>query len=374
MPPMRPSPERAARSFDFRDQQRRSRRATVALVAAFTAMIVAIGVMVGLIAAALLAAQEGMDAYWTDRFDPAVFGAVSVAVVALIALTSLLRMVTLGGDGAKIAKSLGGTEITEETANPYHRRYLNVVEEMAIASGLPRPRAFVIKHEQGINAFAAGSSPDRAAIGMTHGALARLDREELAGVVAHEMAHIANADTRLNTRLLAMVFGLVALYTIGRIALRSFALRGGRRSGNDNNGGGMVVVVAVSAALMLLGALGVLGGRILQAMVSRRREYLADATAVQFTRNPTGIANALKKIGAAAAGGRVANGHAEEARHMFFASLNTPLLGLLSTHPPLVSRIRALDPAFNPERDPVWNADEKSLLREARAEFAGPWG
>lgn len=370
------SPERPARSFNFREQQQRSRNATILLVIAFMVMITLIGGAVGAIAAMVLAAEAQGAEFIGSAFDPLVFLAVAGGVIVVIALVALFRIATLGGDGAKVAKALGGTEITEDSTNPYHRRYFNVVEEMTIAAGLPRPRIFVIKHENGINAFAAGSRPDKAAIGMTHGALARLNREEIAGVVAHEMAHIANADTRLNTRLMGMVFGLVALYTTGRVVLRSMTLSRHRGGGGGNrNSGGLPVMIAIAIALLVLGAIGVFGGRVLQAMVSRRREYLADATAVQFTRNPSGIANALKKIGATPIGARVANGHAEEARHMFFASLNTPMFGgLLATHPPLIARIRALEPDFDPERDRIWNADEKAIMRDARAEFAGPWG
>ncbi|MEX2450388.1 MAG: M48 family metalloprotease, partial [Rhodospirillales bacterium] len=233
----------------------------------------------------------------------------------------------------------------------------------------PPPRAFVIKNEKGINAFAAGADPARAAIGVTHGALAKLNREELSGVVAHEIAHIAHQDTRLNTRLMAMVFGLVVLFWMGRAVMRSFIFLPRRR---DNRTA--LPAMAVAIALIALGALGVLGGRILQSAVSRRREALADAGGVQFTRNPRGLANALKKIGASADGSRIGNAHAEEARHLFFAEAAGNFAGLFATHPPLVERIRVLEPSFDPQSDPIWRMDDKAILREARAELQlGPW-
>jgi Zn-dependent protease with chaperone function len=356
-------------SFDFRAQQERSRRMSFVLVALFVVMVAVIAGILGTLASLFLLEEQigGPDEL---RVVPELALGVSLVVMAIIFAISFFKIASLGSDGARVAQSLGAEEVTEDTQNPFKKRYLNVIEEMSIAAGLPRPRAFVVKHEQGINAFAAGGSPEKAAIGVTHGALAKLNRDELAGVVAHEMAHIANLDTRLNVRLMGMVFGLVALYTIGRVVLRSAALsRGGNR---DNRGA--APMLAIGLAMVVLGSLGVLGGRILQSAVSRKREYLADATGVQFTRNPQGLANALKKIGATAAGSHVDNGHAEEARHMFFAQATGSFVGLFSTHPPLDQRIRALDPRFDPKTDPIYVKDDKQILRETRHELVGPWG
>lgn len=357
-----------AATFDFRTQQERTRRSSALLVLFFVVLVVAISLAVGL----LLALFIGTDEVYAPEeivFEPSVvIGGTVFAAVAIIGV-ALVRIISFAGDGARVARALGAEEVTADTQNPFKKRYLNVVEEMAIAAGLPRPRAFVIKHEQGINAFAAGSSPDRAAVGVTHGALAKLNRQELAGVVAHEMAHIANLDTRLNMRLMGMVFGLVVLYTLGRGIMRSFIFIPRRR---DNRA--LPVVLALGLGLIVLGLLGVLAGRILQSAISRRREYLADATGVQFTRNPAGLANALKKIGATTAGSQMGNSHTEEARHMFFASATSSLGGLFATHPPLIDRIRALEPHFDPASDPIWAKDDKSILRETRSEVVGPWG
>lgn len=350
-------------AFDFRAAQESARRATTLLVLGFTAMVLAIAAAIGVLGAAALE-SEAVAARGLAAVDPATVLGIAAAAVAGILAVALIRGAMLGRDGAKVALTLGGVEVTEDTANPYQRRYLNVVHEMAIAAGMPPPRAFVIKNEKGINAFAAGGDPTRAAVGVTHGALAKLNREELSGVIAHEIAHIAHRDTLLNTRLMAMVFGLVVLFWMGRALMRTFIFMPRRR---DNRT--MLPVMALAVALIVLGALGVLGGRILQSAVSRRREALADAGGVQFTRNPRGLANALKKIGASADGSRIGNAHAEEARHMFFAEAAGGLAGLFATHPPLVARIRALDPAFDPESDPIWRMDDKAILREARAEL-----
>jgi Zn-dependent protease with chaperone function len=356
-------------TFDFRAQQERTRWHTVLLVLLFVAMAAVISGAIGVVAAVVLASELGEPGEL--RVDPAIVVMAGGLVIVFILAVALVRIATFGGDGARVAQSLGAEEVTEDTANPYKRRYLNIVEEMAIAASLPRPRAFVLKHEQGINAFAAGNDPSRAAVGVTHGALAKLSREELAGVVAHEMAHIANLDTRLNMRLMGMVFGLVILYVLGRGMLRSslFMRGGGRRDGRT-----VALAVALGVTMAVLGSLGVLAGRVLQSTISRRREYLADATGVQFTRNPAGLANALKKIGGTQSGSRVHNADAEEARHMFFAAATGSFAGLFATHPPLVDRIRALEPDFDPGTDPVWAKDDRAVLRETHAELAGPWG
>jgi Zn-dependent protease with chaperone function len=366
-----------AAAFDFKAQQADTRRDTVFFVLAFVAMAAAISLVVGVIAGFVLAPErthppaatmpEAPMAPLALGIDPMLVAGAAGITMATIVGVAIVRLIAFSGDGAKVARAFGAEEVTEETRNPYKRRYLNVIEEMAIAASLPRPRAFVLKHEDGINAFAAGHDPARAAIGVTHGALAKLTRQELAGVVAHEMAHIRNRDTRLDMRLMAMVYGLVALYVLGRGLLGSMAFR--RRRSNARAGAPLLLI---GLALFALGLLGALFGRLLQSAVSRRREYLADATAVEFTRNPVGLANALKKIGAIQAGSRVHNTHAEEARHMFFAQASASVAGLFATHPPLADRIRALEPGFEPDTDETWAKGDKSILWESRKDL-GPW-
>ena len=206
---------------------------------------------------------------------------------------------------------------------------------MSIASGVPMPRIYVLDDE-GINAFAAGHSPSDAAIAVTHGCLTTLSRDELQGVLGHEFSHLLNGDMRLNLRLMGIIFGILSLTVIGRILLFS-------RSG-DSRGRNPMVLFGI--ALVVIGAIGALFARVIQAALSRQRESLADASSVQFTRNPAGLSSALQKIGAI--GSRIDSPHASEASHMFFANgISAPLLGMLATHPPLADRIRAIDPGWD---------------------------
>lgn len=237
-----------------------------------------------------------------------------------------------------VAQALGGVRVERDSRDPLRRRLFNVVEEMAIASGVPLPEVYVLEHEAGINAFAAGHRPANAAVAVTRGALEKLNRAELQGVIAHEFGHILNGDMRLNTRLIGLVFGLMVVALIGRTILRY----GPRRS---RKGGALLALAAF--VVMVLGYLGVFLGRILQAAVSRHRESLADASAVQFTRDPLGLKGALVKIGAFGLGSRLSSPQVDEVAHLLFAP---GMARLFATHPPLVSRIKALDPGFH-ERD-----------------------
>lgn len=270
------------------------------------------------------------------------FGLVAAAVATVIVLTSVWKIVTMGGDGAKVARALGATDINEVSGDPLVTRYKNIVEEVALGASMQIPQIFVLENEPGINAFAAGSSPDNAAIAVTRGALTILNREELSAVVAHEFAHIRNLDMRLNLRVIGLIHGLMALYVVGRILMHSGG-RGGR------NGGAQLALLGI--ALILLGLLGAFMGKVMQAAISRQREYLADADATRYTGDPDALAGALKKIGSLSQKGanKTVHDELEEARHMMFAELSNKMSGLLSTHPPLVKRIQALDPGFNPD-------------------------
>jgi Zn-dependent protease with chaperone function len=247
-----------------------------------------------------------------------------------------------------VAQGLGGTLVSHDARDPGRRKLVNVVEEMAIASGVPVPEIYLLEREPGINAFAAGFTPGDAAIGVTRGCVERLDRDELQGVIAHEFSHILKGDMRLNMRLMGILFGILLIGVVGEGLLRS-TFRGRRVrhvSSRRRGGGGGLAVVAVGAALMLIGYIGVFFGRLIKAGVSRQREFLADASAVQFTRHPEGIAGALKKIGGFAEGSRVHAHRAEEVSHMLFGARKPSFTSLLATHPPLVERIRAIDSTF----------------------------
>src|SRR5688572_7945714 len=228
------------------------------------------------------------DTQGQDATGPAVLAGVITLLV--IGGASLFKTLSLRAGGGVVARSLGGTRIERGTRDPALRRLHNVVEEMTIASGVTMPEVYVLESEDGINAFAAGNTPADAAIAVTRGAITRLNREELQGVIAHEFSHVLNGDMRLNSKLLGWVFGLLAV----AIAMRIFLQGAGGRSSRRDGKGGALILVAV--AIMAIGYLGVFVGRLLQAAVSRHREKLADASAVQFTRNPQGLVGALLKI------------------------------------------------------------------------------
>lgn len=305
--------------------------------------------LVLLFGAAVLAIIATVYAVVHVALGPGLGGAIDPGLLLIVALgTSLVvmagsafRTLQMRQGGAKVAEMLGGRQVKPNTTDEAERRLVNVVEEMAIAAGTPVPAIFVLDQEDGINAFAAGYTLDDAAIAVTRGTLVQLNRDELQGVIAHEFSHVLNGDMRINIRLIGLLFGILLLAVVGRTLLYSGS-RGGR-SRRDNQGG---QIALVGLALIVVGYIGVFFGKLIQAAVSRQREYLADAAAVQFTRNPDGIAGALKKIGAA--GSRIHNPHAQEASHLFFATgLKSSMVGLLATHPRLPERIRRIDPAFD---------------------------
>ncbi len=240
----------------------------------------------------------------------------------------------------KVARDLGGVLVEADANDPLRRRLYNVVEEIALASGTSVPEIYVLEQESGINAFAAGFSPADAAVAVTRGALEKLNRGELQGVIAHEFSHIFNGDMRLNIRLMGALFGILVLSLIGRRVLHGSYYVG--RSKNSN--GGAIVLVAV--AVTLVGYIGLFFGRWIKSAVSRQREYLADASAVQFTRDPDGIAGALKKI-AIYSDASYLNVETEEVSHMLFG--NGEKMSMFSTHPPLNKRIQRIDKSFKPD-------------------------
>ena len=260
--------------------------------------------------------------------------------LAVMGLASLYRAATIARGGGQVARLLGATEVSGEGADPLQRRLVNVVEEMALAAGLPVPEIYILEQEAGINAFAAGMSPTNAAITVTRGALERLDRAELQGVIAHEFSHVLNGDMRLNQQLMGLSFGILVLSIAGRWLLRS-----ARYTRRDKNGG-QAAALMIGVALVIIGAIGVLCSRLIKAAVARQRERLADASAVQFTREPDGLAGALKKI--AGYGARIESVDTEEVAHMLFERSSSAFTGWFATHPPLLERIRALEPNFDP--------------------------
>jgi Zn-dependent protease with chaperone function len=343
--------------MDYFQNQDVARKKTGLLVFFFVTAVILIILSVYVAIAAVLGSAEPASADETvsavgSLWNPELFGAVALGTTALIAGGSLYKVAALSGGGHTVAELLGGRLLHPDQANLEERRVLNVVEEMAIASGMPVPPVYLLENEPAINAFAAGHTTDDAVIAVTSGTVKGLTRDELQGVIGHEFSHILNGDMRLNIRLMGVLFGILIIGLTGWVIFRSSMGGGYVRLGarDDDDRKGFNPLPLIGLALYVIGYVGVFFGNLIKAAVSRQREFLADASAVQFTRNPDGLAGALKKIGALDAGSRIGDPHAEEASHMFFgeavSGLNE-LFGLLATHPPLVERIRRLDPSFN---------------------------
>jgi Zn-dependent protease with chaperone function len=327
--------------FEHQDRARRqSRRLTLLFILAVITIVAAIdGVL--LLVAGMGVREPGAEPLSLGALAqanlPLLTGG-AVTTLLVIGLASLFKITSLRSGGGQVARQLGGTLVDSDPRDASRRRLRNVVEEIALASGVPVPEIYVLEQESGINAFAAGYAPADAAVAVTRGALEKLDRNELQGVIAHEFSHILNGDMRINIRLMGALFGILLLALIGRRVM--VHARFGR---SDKNG---AAVVLVAFGLMAIGYIGLFFGRWIKAALSRQREYLADASAVQFTRDPDGIGGALKKI-AVYSDGSYLNADAEEVSHMLFGS-GRPM-ALLSTHPPLNDRIARVDPNFRPE-------------------------
>jgi len=291
-----------------------------------------------------------------DWLQPKLFLATSGTALVVILGTSWWRISELAKGGAFVAQSLGARPVSPHTKDLAERRYLNIVEEMSLAAGLPMPACFVVDHDTTINAFAAGNNPQDAAVAVTRGSLTYLNRDELQGVIAHEFSHIGNGDMKLNLRIIGSIAGLTALSQLGYIMMRLM------QHADDKDSAKVAIPVALAGLIVfLLGLGGVFFARIIQASVSRQREYLADASAVQFTRNPEGLAGALKKIAGLKGGQREASTSELETQHLFFSSTGGFMEFIFSSHPPIGDRIRRLLPAFDgviPDVELVGASDE----------------
>ena len=327
--------------MNFFEAQDNARRKTWQLAALFVAAVLTLIILTNLLVILAVGwggAQQGMNLSQSLAMVP-IDGwlMVSGGVIGLVATASGYKYLSISAGGRAIAESLGGQLVRQSTTDLKQQRLLNVVEEMAIASGLPVPPVYLIP-EPSINAFAAGFSADDAVIGINQGTLDLLERDELQGVVAHEFSHILNGDTGINLRLIAILHGILFLGMIGYGLLRI-----GGHSRRDG-----LPLLALGAGLMAIGYGGTFFGNLIKAAVSRQREYLADASAVQFTRNPEGIADALKKIGGATYGSTMTSEQAEQASHMFFGAASKRFAtSLMATHPPLDERIRAIEPGWD---------------------------
>lgn len=333
--------------FDHQEKARRATRVMVGLFAVSLALITTAMFFIGMIVSRLLSPG-----------DPLV-GAAWVAGAALVVMlvSSMVKVATLKGGGDVIAENVGGVRVPANTKDPMLRRYRNVVEEMALASGVPIPKTYILPQEKGINAFAAGFDMNNAVIAVTQGALDQLNRQELQAVVAHEFSHILNGDMRLNIKLIGVVHGLLVIALGGRF----LATHTGGRSREAG------AIAAIGILIMALGWIGVWCGKIIKASISRQREFLADASAIQFTRQNEGMSGALQKI-AGINNNAVINHHTanEEMSHMFFEMSH--LSGMFSTHPPILERIKRVDPSFNTslfkEKKKTWLGSPPNGMQE----------
>jgi len=292
----------------------------------------------------------------------------TIGTVIAVFLASAFRISWLSSGGKVVAESMGGQRLNQNTKDPLSRQVLNVVEEMAIASGTPVPPVYLMD-EQGINAFAAGYSPRDAVIGVTRGCATKLNRDQLQGVMAHEFSHILNGDMRINIRLTGIIFGIVFLASIGRILTNVAYISGGRRRNGKDGGGGALVILGIG--LLIIGGIGGFFGSMIRASISRQREFLADASAVQFTRNPDGIAGALKRIGGYSHGSKLQSAGAQEFSHMFFSS---GISNMFATHPPLPIRIKRIDPNWKnayPDTDKISETASQSSQLAGVSGFTG---
>lgn len=343
--------------MDFFEQQAKAHRKTKWLVIYFVMAVVA---MIAAIYIAAILIFSGVEIHQRYRYqsyaengtqvsfwNPQIFLGVCIGTLAVVGIGSAYKTMALSSGGSAVSEMMGGRLISTNTTDPNERKLLNVVEEMSIASGVPMPQVYVLDQEEGINAFAAGHKPNDATVTVTRGCMTILSRDELQGVIGHEFSHVLNGDMRLNLQLMGIIFGILCMAIMGRILLQS--LRGGRSSNNNQGQSVLLLLGLFGLVLLIIGYIGVFFGRLIQAAVSRQREFLADASSVQFTRNPGGITGALKKIGGLGeTGSRLSHAHSEELSHMFFANgISEAFIGLLETHPPLLDRIRVFEPAFD---------------------------
>lgn len=315
--------------MDFWAAQDRARKKTKIYVTIFAIITVIVAIV----------SEMAMRSFAPDTYQTNVpiVGLTFIAMTFLVAGWNYTMYSKFGG--SYVAKSIGAREIDPTTTHPAERQLLNIVQEMAVASSQPMPAVFIIPAKQ-INAFAAGMNSDNAAIAITEGALMTLNRDEVQGVIAHEFGHIYNGDMRISMRLAAMIMGFFFVFFIGLRLMQISALTGGRSSSSNRQQGGNPVALA-ALIFFLAGIVTYVAGKILQAMVSREREYLADACSVQFTRNPKGIANALRKIAAEHTGQDMPKTSAQFA-HMYLND-RSAFSALFATHPPVEKRIQAIE-------------------------------
>ena len=371
--------------MNFFESQDRVHKKTTLLVALFVLAVIALIIMTNvlvMIVFGFINSDQLRDGGTLIRqMDWKTFAAVGAGVSVVVFAGSLYKIMALSAGGKVVAESLGGQLIPQNAQDPNQRKLLNVVEEMAIASGTPAPPVYLLANEQGINAFAAGFSPRDAVIGVTQGAIEHLSRERLQGVIAHEFSHIFNGDMRLNIRLMGALNGILILGILGYYLLYSTSFSG-RRRGNDKGGG---AILALAVGLMAIGFAGTFFGALIKAAVSRQREYLADASGGRLGGSvyaqPERNCGRVEENRGLEYGSRVDNPGAPEVSHAFFAQGISGFMQMLSaTHPPLAKRILRIDPRWDGKFDlsdrPDASQDEgqagqaKTMTRQAVANKA----
>jgi Zn-dependent protease with chaperone function/uncharacterized tellurite resistance protein B-like protein len=357
--------------MNFFQQQDHARRQTRMLIILFALAVAAIIIVVnGAMALAWSWTKTGYALGMRD-YPKGFFATNTVITLALIGIGSLIEMLNLRDGGEAVAKMAGGRPVMPSSTDLQERRLLNVVEEMAIASGIACPRVYLLDREQTINAFAAGYNQDEAVVAVTRGALTRLTRDELQGVVAHEFSHILNGDMRLNIRLIGLLFGIQMIAGFGQHLLDFATHTWSSRDRSDKGGSARLALFATGVALIVIGYIGVFFGRLIKAAVSRQREFLADASALQFTRNADGIGGALRKIGGLSRGSHpgshIEHPNAEQLSHLFLGAPRRSLVsGLFATHPPIEERLRRI---FGRRVDMLDAPELKSIASESGQQF-----
>jgi Zn-dependent protease with chaperone function len=349
--------------FEKQDQYKRNSRRFIALFAAGLIILTFVLYVLVLLFVYRPYHPESPWRWW----HPTWFVYTLLGTLMVVGIASLVKHIQLGKGGHSIAQMMGGEKIPLNTSDFYEKRALNVVAEMALASGVPVPDVYLLRQENAINAFAAGMDLDNAVIGLTRGTIERLSRDELQGVVGHEFSHILHGDMRINLRMISLLHGILFIHILGRLLIHgSFSSSTTRRSrrGHGKKGGNAVML---GLGLWVVGYLGFLIGKVIQSSIARQREYLADSSSVQYTRNPNGIAGALKKIGGfyddRTARSYLYHHNSEEISHMTFAPESFPMFHLpfLESHPPIVKRIQAIEPQWMP---PEMSAEEKFLSHD----------
>ncbi|MBT3469346.1 MAG: M48 family metallopeptidase [Opitutae bacterium] len=346
--------------MDFFEHQDKARKKTGLLVLYFALAVVCIFGALFLLASFIFSRDSITK---TIIWDPALAGVIAFGTATIVGFGTLFKVISLAGGGKVVAEALGGKLLSHQTKDLPEKRFLNIVEEMALASGTPVPPSYIME-EKGINAFAAGYSPENAVIGVTRGCIEKLNREQLQGVVAHEFSHIFNGDMRLNIRLMGILHGILLLAGIGYYLMRVGSFSGSSRRNKDSGNIGMALLVG-GLGMLVIGYIGAFFANLIKAAVSRQREFLADSSAVQFTRNPQGISGALKRIGGYSGGSKLKAPNAKECSHMFFGS---GVSNLFATHPPLGERIRRIEPKWQgsyPETDSItetFDSDESAAI------------